>query len=249
LSRSFALCVIYSLYVSYGRINPLYVQKSVSGYLGLVRGVYPNFRATVGYQDPLYQEREEVVNHIINNDQTYKKMSTLTNIPTKIVTYGEIDGVLNDLIEANAAYDTVVEKRLINQHTSDSKQEILTTIGAENFKMKYPHTLVLFDDAMSVFKNKQLPLVKKLFKSRQLRITYFLCLQDIIGLDASIKANIDTIQFFGGFNRQKFNLFYYQSSIPIDKDKVWEQYINLTKRQALIVLYSNDGTKIKILES
>ncbi|KAA6399879.1 MAG: hypothetical protein EZS28_004590, partial [Streblomastix strix] len=52
-------------------------------------------------------------------------MSILINIPTNIVTYGEIDGVLNDLIEAKAAYDTVVEKHLINQLTSDSKQEIL----------------------------------------------------------------------------------------------------------------------------
>ncbi|KAA6359261.1 MAG: hypothetical protein EZS28_045212 [Streblomastix strix] len=176
-------------------------------------------------------------------------MSTLITIPTKIVTYAAIYGVLNDLIEAKAAYDTVVEKHLINQLTSDSNQEILTTIGAENFKMKYPHTLVLFDDAMSVFKNKQLPLFKMLFKNRQPRITYFLCLQDIIGLDASIEANVDTIYFFGGFNRQKFNLFYYQSSISFDKDKVWEQYINLTKRQALIVQYSNDGTKIRILDS
>ncbi|KAA6360102.1 MAG: hypothetical protein EZS28_044371, partial [Streblomastix strix] len=144
------------------------------------------------------------------------KMSTLITIPTKIVTYGEIDEVLNDLIEAKAAYDTVVEKHLINQLTSDSKQDILSTIGTKNFKIKYPHTLVLFDDAMSVFKNKQLPLFKKLFKNRQPRITYFLCLQNIIGLDAN---------------------------------KVWEQYINLTKGQALIVQYSNDGTKIKILDS
>ncbi|KAA6387498.1 MAG: hypothetical protein EZS28_016976 [Streblomastix strix] len=143
-------------------------------------------------------------------------MSTLIIIPSKIVTYGEIDEELSDLIEAKAKYDTVVEKHLINQLTSDSKQEILTTFGAENLKMKYPHTIVLFDDAMSVFKNKQLPLFKKLFKNRQPRITYFLCLQDIIGLDAN---------------------------------NVWEQYINLTKQQALIVQYSNDGTKIKILDS
>ncbi|KAA6336158.1 MAG: hypothetical protein EZS28_052898, partial [Streblomastix strix] len=127
-------------------------------------------------------------------------MSALITIPTKIVTYGEIDSVFNDLIEAKAAYDQVIEQHLMNQLTSDSKQEILTTIGAENFKMKYPHTIVLFDDAMSIFKNKQLPLFKKLFKNRQPRITYFLCLQDIIGLDASIKANVDTIYFFGGFN-------------------------------------------------
>ncbi|KAA6365631.1 MAG: hypothetical protein EZS28_038843 [Streblomastix strix] len=133
-------------------------------------------------------------------------MSALITIPTKIVSYGEIDGVLNDLIEAKAAYDAVVEKHLINQLTSNSKQDILSIIGVENFKMKYPHTLVLFDDAMSVFKNKQLPLFKKLFKNRQPRITYFLY-------------------------------------------KVWEQCINLTKRQALIVQYSNDGTKIKILDS
>ncbi|KAA6387363.1 MAG: hypothetical protein EZS28_017113 [Streblomastix strix] len=143
-------------------------------------------------------------------------MSTLIIIPTKIVTNGEIDSVLNDIIEAKAAYATVVEKHLINQLAFDSKQEILTTIRAENYKMKYPHTLVMFDDAMSVFKNKQLPLFKMLFKNRQPRITYFLCLQDIIGHDAN---------------------------------KAWELCINLTKRQALIVQYSNDGTKIWILDS
>ncbi|KAA6401438.1 MAG: hypothetical protein EZS28_003036 [Streblomastix strix] len=102
-------------------------------------------------------------------------MSTLITIPTKIVTYGEIDWVPNDLIEAKAAYNTVVENHLINQLTSDSKQDILSTIGVENFKIKYPHTPVLFDDAKSVFKNKQLSLFKKLFKNRWPRITYFLC--------------------------------------------------------------------------
>ncbi|KAA6403792.1 MAG: hypothetical protein EZS28_000685 [Streblomastix strix] len=142
-------------------------------------------------------------------------MSTLITIPTKIVTYGEIDGVLNDLIEAKAAYDTVVEKHLINQLTSDSKQEILTTIGAENLKMKYPHTLVLFDDAIQVFKNKQLPLFKKLFKNRQPRITYFLCLQDIVGLDAIIQS-IDS----------QFNTRYYLNSSTVSNFTKFGEYFS-----------------------
>ncbi|KAA6364908.1 MAG: hypothetical protein EZS28_039564, partial [Streblomastix strix] len=55
-------------------------------------------------------------------------MSTLITILTKIVTYGEIDGVLNNLIEAKAAYDTVVEK-----HYKQWKEEDKPADGYRHF--------------------------------------------------------------------------------------------------------------------
>ncbi|KAA6384371.1 MAG: hypothetical protein EZS28_020105 [Streblomastix strix] len=162
-------------------------------------------------------------------------MKDLITIPTKIVPYAEANDVLDELIECKQAYDEVVEKNQEKQMKDESKQDILSNIGAKDFSIKFPHTIVLFDDAMSIFKSKNNPLYKKRFKNRQPRITYFLCLQDIIGLDASIKSNVDTLYFFGGFNRQKFNLFLYQSSIPLDKETLWREYVQLGKREALLV--------------
>ncbi|KAA6362368.1 MAG: hypothetical protein EZS28_042105, partial [Streblomastix strix] len=48
------------------------------------------------------------------------------------------------------------------------------------------------------------------------RITYFLCLQDIIGLDTAIKSNLDSLWFF-------------------DKETIWYEYVRLTKQQALVL--------------
>ena len=67
-----------------------------------------------------------------------------------------------------------------------------------------PHTLVVFDDCQSLFR-KDTTLSKKLFENRQSRITYILSLQDIHGLSASMKANIDSLTLFGGFPKDKFS--------------------------------------------
>ncbi|KAA6370362.1 MAG: hypothetical protein EZS28_034112 [Streblomastix strix] len=174
-------------------------------------------------------------------------MKDLITIPTKIVPYAEVNEALDELIECKKAYDDVIVYKLQDQMKEESKKDILSHIGAKDFSIKFPHTIVLFDDAMSISKNKNNPLYKKLFKNRQPRITYFLCLQDIIGLDASIKSNVDTIYFFGGFNRQKFNLFFYQSSLPIDKETLWNEYVHLGKREALLVQYNNDGTMVRVI--
>ncbi|KAA6376171.1 MAG: hypothetical protein EZS28_028302 [Streblomastix strix] len=147
------------------------------------------------------------------------------NIPTKIVPYAEVNGVLDELIEGKQAYDQVVQLKIEKFLEDDSKQNILDKSGANEFKIKSPHTIVLFDDAMSIFKNKKSPPFKKLFKNRQPTIIYFLCLQDIIGLEAAIKSKVDSIYFFGAFNRQKFNLFFNQSSIPIDKEELCKEVL------------------------
>ncbi|KAA6361591.1 MAG: hypothetical protein EZS28_042882 [Streblomastix strix] len=175
-------------------------------------------------------------------------MKDLITIPTKIVPYAEVNEALDELIECKQAYDEVIEKKLEKLMSEKSKKDILSHVGTKDFAIKFPHTIVLFDDTMSIFKNKNNPLYKKLFKNRQPRITYFLCLQDTIGLDASIKSNVDTIYFFGGFNRQKFNLFFYQQSIPLDKETLWNEYVQLGKREALLVQYNNDGTMVRVIQ-
>ena len=78
-----------------------------------------------------------------------------------------------------------------------------------------PHTLIIFDDCIGLF-NKYSPLSKKLFENRQSRITYFLILQDVQGLNPSMKANVDSLVFFGGFPRHKWNSLMYQMPVIHD---------------------------------
>jgi hypothetical protein len=43
---------------------------------------------------------------------------------------------------------------------------VFSAYGGGIFNIKFPHIIVLFDDAMSIFKNKNNPLFKKLFNNR-----------------------------------------------------------------------------------
>ena len=79
-----------------------------------------------------------------------------------------------------------------------------------------PHTIVIFDDCIGLFA-KNTSLARKLFENRQARITYFLLLQDVTGLSASMKSNVDSLRLFGGFPRHKYNVLMYQMP-PIDMD-------------------------------
>ena len=79
-----------------------------------------------------------------------------------------------------------------------------------------PHTIAIFDDCIGLFA-KNTSLARKLFENRQARITYFLLLQDVSGLSASMKSNVDSLRLFGGFPRHKYNVLMYQMP-PIDMD-------------------------------
>ena len=101
-------------------------------------------------------------------------------------------------------------------------------LGVQNYLMdddveQLPHTVVIFDDCIGLFA-KNTTLARKLFENRQARITYFLLLQDVTGLSASMKANVDSLRLFGGFPRHKFNVLTYQ--MP-HIDVTYEDYAEL----------------------
>ena len=91
-------------------------------------------------------------------------------------------------------------------------------------KSVLPHTIIIFDDCIGLFK-KDTSLSKLLFENRQSRITYFLLLQDVTGLSASMKANIDSVTFFGGFPQHKYNVLMYQLP-PVDVDYNFYSQLN-----------------------
>ena len=94
----------------------------------------------------------------------------------------------------------------------EAADALATTIGYSSYREmseilrgRLPHTIILFDDCLGLFK-KDTALAAKLFQNRQSRITYFLMLQDITGISSSIKGNIDSLMLFGGFSSQKLNV-------------------------------------------
>ena len=97
-----------------------------------------------------------------------------------------------------------------------------------------PHTLIIFDDCIGLFK-KDTPLSKLLYENRQSRITYCLLLQDVQGISPSMKANIDSLVVFGGFPKSKWNILMYQ--MPACDDFTYDNYVKLYSKDYVMFDY------------
>ena len=120
------------------------------------------------------------------------------------------------------------------------------------FDTTTPGTVVLYDDAINIFRNtKNKLLLDLLYQNRQPKITYFLCMQDGFGLPAQIKRNLDTCFIFGGFNdSQMLNILLRQlNSSLIDNNTIGKAYRDLSTREALIFDYLPHGTEVRILDA
>ena len=95
-----------------------------------------------------------------------------------------------------------------------------------------PHTLLLFDDCAYLL-SKPSELLKKLFQTRQSRLTVFLILQDPQSISVSAKSNLDSIVLYGGFSRHKFNVLFYQ--LPCIEGFTYEIYSKLRKEDCVVI--------------
>lgn len=185
-------------------------------------------------------------------DQTFNDIKHLMPIPYDKVTYDDAAAFLKRICMSKDDISWLHEQGITDVHqlSDESKEEVLDTLKINTID-PIVHTLVLFDDCIQIFtkqtkENKEL--FRMLFENRQPKITYFLCLQDPIGINTQIKQNIDSLWFFGGFNRMKFSQMFQQISTDVDKEDLWQAYIRLNKRNAIIFSFDNSGTKINILK-
>ena len=165
-------------------------------------------------------------------------MKKLINLPIVKCKYEDAEECIRQITEAKEDHQDIIGKHLEDQLDEKYKAQLLETLSVRDFSKPVLHTAVLYDDAIEVFRKRKSPLFRMLFENRQPKITFFLCMQDPIGLDASIKSNMDSCWLFGGFSPQKFNYIYQQLSSPLEREAVYEIYKQLTTNQAVIFDYS-----------
>ena len=112
------------------------------------------------------------------------------------------------------------------------------------------HSIVLLDDCQDVLvkrTSKNQDLYRKLFENRQSRISYFLTLQDAVGINTAMKENCDSIWLFGGFSKAKFDYALKYISHETENEDLWRLYVNLNKSQAMCFSNDLDGTALTII--
>ena len=100
---------------------------------------------------------------------------------------------------------------------------------------------------MEVFKNPKSKQFRWLMENRHFKATYILCIQDWKGISAELKANIDSIWFFGGYPRNRYCYIYNQLACPIGRDELYSLYSQLNKRDVVIINHKSDGDEVKVL--
>jgi hypothetical protein len=84
---------------------------------------------------------------------------------------------------------------------------LFETLDLEDWTDETPHTAILLDDAINIFKdNKNKQLRDLLFLNRQPRLTIFICAQDIFEIPVEIRRNCDSTWIFAGMT-DKNNVF------------------------------------------
>ena len=181
------------------------------------------------------------------NDETFRKFSNLITIPSVMVSYMKSEEFITELIDYKQAYDEIKFKHLESRVTDDCKEDICEKLHVVNFTAPSLHTLVLYDDAIEVFKKPSSKEFRYLLENRHNKFTYILNIQDWKGISPELKSNIDSVWMFGGYPRNRYCYVYNQLACFIDRDDLWKLYSRLSKREALIFTNTSEGSNIKKL--
>ena len=168
------------------------------------------------------------------NDETFKRFKYLITQPIVQIKYDDAEAYLQKIIECKQDYDIIKEKHLEKILKPDYEKKIKETLYIDNFDAPTLHTLVLYDDAMNVFKKNTSKQFRWLLENRHTRITYILCLQDWKGISSELKANLDSVWIFGGYPRNRYSYFFQQLACPMDKELMYHKYVQLNKRDCII---------------
>lgn len=184
-----------------------------------------------------------------SNDLTVMKMKELINMPIDFISYDESEEYITELRQYIQAYDEIKEKHLENEITDECREDILDHLHLTNFTKKNIYTIIIYDDAMNVFKKPTSKEFKMLFEYRHFKTTYILMMQSMKGVATEIKAQLGGVWMFGGFNRQQFSYNFSQIPFPIEKEALWNIYRRMPRRDYLYVHTTSDGTNLYLINN
>jgi hypothetical protein len=183
------------------------------------------------------------------NDITVNELINHIVLRVRIVGYSSLLPVLHDLIDAKSRYQDAINNELQETVGEETKKDLFETLDLKEWTEETPHTAILLDDAINILKDNKFKQRRDLlFQTRQPRLMIFICAQDMFGVPVQIRRNCDTVWIFAGMmGKLVFGMIMNQFGHNF-KDW-WEIYSELKFRDVLIIDFSSEGTKTKIIEN
>ena len=168
------------------------------------------------------------------NDLTYKTWRKHISLDVAVCAPSESADIIKELRETNSEYN--------KEHSDKARQ------GSEGRGGRHArHVIVLYSEAMNLFKNPASDEFRALVSNSQFNATYFLCVQNAKGLPTELKSNFDSIWIFGSFNKQAWNYLAYY--MPLDISELYDVYVKLNKQDALLIeMNDNDDPDISVVQ-
>jgi hypothetical protein len=172
------------------------------------------------------------------SDDTFEDVKKVLeqHMLVKHCSYDEAEQQIKEIVDRKDAYKQVKRYNLANRLTENSRENILGPLGCQDFNAKTSHSIVVFDDCMGILKQKKyVALLKGLFKSRHPNITYFILIQDPLGVPSEVKTNASSLVLFGKFPIQKIR--YLANMMPgiVNSSEFWNKYHTLSDNDFIYI--------------
>ncbi len=172
-----------------------------------------------------------------SEDPTVKALERLVSCDVVYIGENNAEDYVRNILLWKKFYNEVKDNKLEKKIDEDQKQECFENLHIKNFDKPFLHTILLFNDiAKSKLLNNPTNYFNQLIPiCRHIQTSFFLCVQFWKSVPTEIKANTTTAFIFGGFSRQQ--LFYILSQLPItlDKNLIYQRYIDLNKNDKIVV--------------
>ena len=165
-----------------------------------------------------------------DSDDTVNSLSQFINIPMMKTTYDKIEDQFTKLIELKEKYNTMVDGKI------KKDKSILEPLRVNDFSKKRLHTIVFFDDATSLLKDKKKKeLMQKFTKCRHFNLTVIICIHSWVGIGKMDRDYITSVALYKGFSKDRMRLIHDQLTLDMDFDCFYAKYLELKKYQKLVV--------------
>jgi hypothetical protein len=181
------------------------------------------------------------------NDKTYLKYKELIDIPVVQINYKNAFEEITNIIKAKNMYELIRSDK--QKAPDEEKKELLTYLSVENFDLPFLHTLILFDDAKTIFYDVKNPLNSLILRNRHSKITYFFNVHLFTknAVPMYIKKNMRALFYFGGYSSQDFNNSFPQFRSPISRVQLYEIYREVNNHSILYFDYDDEKTNVEVI--
>lgn len=172
----------------------------------------------------------------IVNDKTFDLFKEFINIPILFCSQEEAVNKFNEVMEWKEVYRKIQEGEIDkNDLTRDAIRELFDNLRIKNFKHKWLHTIVYFEDAhknpLLYGNNKHLYFLQRIPLFRHDNCSYYFAIQLFVGFPTDLKTQITDLFLFPGYSNQQIKFILNHINVNMNAQEFIERYKELNKRE------------------